>query len=81
MEKATLKESLIEERIIKIDEIFADPIIKKFNYKSRKCLFSDESSSKYFNVSKNVTGLLAFCFNFIITQFDFIIDYCSTSHS
>lgn len=38
------------ERSLKIEVILADPAIRKFKPKSRKCRFVDEPISEYFDV-------------------------------
>lgn len=45
-----LKGTDIKERTIKIDLIIANPAIRDFKPKSRKCRFVDEPESEYFNV-------------------------------
>jgi hypothetical protein len=52
-----LGKSTIQERTIKVDEIKADPSIRKFKPKSRKCKFPDEGSSKYYDVSMAVNAI------------------------
>lgn len=49
-EKVVLSGTSIQERAVKIDEIIADVNIKDFKPRSRKCRFSDESISKYYDV-------------------------------
>lgn len=45
-----LKGTNIKERSVKMDQVIADPAIRKFKPKSRKCRFVDEPSSEYFDV-------------------------------
>jgi hypothetical protein len=51
LDKVELKGTEIKERTIKIDLIIADPAIRNFKPKSRKCRFMDEPDSDYFNVN------------------------------
>jgi hypothetical protein len=41
----------IKERSVKIEDIVADPAIRQFKPKSRKCRFVDEPNSEYFDAS------------------------------
>lgn len=46
----TLQGTLIIERVIKIEQIVSEAEVKELKPKSRKCLFSSEPQSKYFDV-------------------------------
>lgn len=45
-----LQGTIIVERVMKIEQIISEPEVITFKPKSRKCLFSTEPQSEYFNV-------------------------------
>lgn len=53
MDFEILHGTLIVERVMKIEQIVSEPRVRELKPKSRKCLFSDEPQSKYFDVIKH----------------------------
>lgn len=56
----------IKERSVKIEEITANPAIRQFKPKSRKCRFIDEPSSEYFDVTFKTLNCQPFSKNVLL---------------
>lgn len=50
LDNVLLSGTSIKERSVKIEEVIANPSIRQFKPKSRKCRFVDEPNSDYFDV-------------------------------